>query len=226
MRCYESMSETTKTRYWTLDGAADNGTVGEAITKTTAPDRTQTTAVLLTHDASNLRHRVAALRSDVARTHQQTYENEWDVETQMRAKQSPVALLEELSSEGFAWNDVARLLGVSVPAVKKWRNGERLTGSNRSKLARLVAAFDLLRIHFLVEDIASWMETPLREDVPVTPIDLWIAGPPKLFFDYGSRHATVDQTLDSYDPEWRERFRSAFETFRDADGNLGLRMTD
>jgi len=211
---------------WVVPSEKDTGTIGQSLPETTVPVQTRTAAVLLTEDAGALRHRLNELGSTVARTHQKTYEHEWGVLTQARAAQSPVKLLEELSDEGIAWRDVARLLGVSVPAVKKWRSGEGLTGSNRARLSRLVAAFDMLTSHLWVEDIGSWIETPLRDDVPVTPLDLWMSGPPKLFFDYGTRHATVDQTLDAHNPGWREQYQSDFETFRDVDGNLGLRMTE
>jgi hypothetical protein len=211
---------------WLLDEASDYGTVGGTVSPRTIPASTQTTAILLTDEISTLRHRVTALGGDVAKNHRKSYELEWDIQTQLRQAQSPQKLLEELSDEGFAWRDVARMLDVSVPAVKKWRSGERLSGTNRARLSRLVGALDFLKIHYLVDDLGSWMETPLREDVPVTPIDLWISGPPKLFFEYGTRHATVEQTLDGYDADWRERYSSEFEVFRDADGTLGLRMSD
>ena len=67
---------------------------------------------------------------------------------------------------------------------------------------------------------------PLAEAAPITPIDIWAAGMQLLFFDYATRHATVNETLTMYDPEWRERFRTNVESFRDSDGILGLRMTN
>ena len=47
-----------------------------------------------------------------------------------------------------------------------------------------------------------------------------------LFFDYATRHAKAEETLYKFDPEWRERFRTNVKSFRDADGVLGLRMTN
>ena len=170
-----------------------------------------------------VRRQVNTLVGDVTDTHRMTFDHEWSVLSQQRGAQAPAALLDELGALGFAWRDVARLLGVSVPAIKKWRSGESLAGSNRGKLSRLVAACDLLTDHYHVEDIASWFEMPLRDDVPVTPIDLWITGSPQLFFEYGTRHATAGSTLDALDPEWRDRYRTDVETFRDADGRLSLR---
>lgn len=204
----------------------EQGTAADSIARTVTPDATRMVAVLLTEDADQLRHRVHSLNTDVGETHQKIYESEWSFLTQQRGAQSPVNVLNELGDLGFAWRDIARMVGVTVPAVQKWRRGERITGPNRLRVASLMAACDFLGAHYYIndEDLASWFEMPLTEAAPITPIDIWASGMHRVFFDYATRHATVDETLAKFDPEWRERFRTDIESFRDSDGDLGLRM--
>jgi len=158
--------------------------------------------------------------------HRRVYQHEWSVLTQQRQAQNPLDLLNEIADEGFAWRDIARLVGVSVPAVQKWRKGDRLSGENRHKLASLLAAHDFIASHYYVDDIASWFEMRIIDAAPVTPIDLWTTGQQLLFFEYVTRHLTPEETMNKFDPEWRERYGNDFETFRDNDGILGLRMLD
>lgn len=206
-----------------LDIAEESGT-GDVTAPAIAPDRTRTAAALLTENVGALRRRVANLSGDIRETHQRTYEHEWQVLTQQRGVQSPLQLLEELADLGFAWRDIARLVGVSVPAVQKWRKGERASGDNRLGLAKLVAACDFIASHFYVEDPASWFEMPIVDGAPITPIDLWSEGRHELLFEYLTRHLTPSGTLDRFDPEWREHLRTDFASFLDEDGHLGLRM--
>jgi hypothetical protein len=149
---------------------------------------------------------------------------EWTVSIAHYGRSSARDLLQELADLGFAWRDVARLVGVSVPAVQKWRRGDGITGVNRLEVASLVAAFDLVAEHYGVQKVASWFEVPLLVGVPVTPIVLWAGGRPDLVFDYASGHTPdPEQILTSWDPQWRERYRSGFEVFRADDGQLSIR---
>lgn len=211
---------------WLRELEDDFGTAGTSVARALIPAPTRTAAALLTEDANDLRHRVKTLSVDAGDAHRRTYQHEWSVLTQQRQAQNPVQLLNELAEEGFAWRDVARLVGVSVPAVQKWRKGDRLSGDNRYKLSSLLAARDFIANHYYADDIASWFEMRIIDGASVTPIDLWTAGQPLLFFEYVTRHLTPEETMNNFDPEWRQHYRSDFETFRDSDGNLGLRMQD
>jgi hypothetical protein len=140
-------------------------------------------------------------------------------------------LLEVLADFGFAWRDIARMIGVSVPAIQKWRRGEGLTGENARKLASLISGCEIIQqFNPLITDIALWFEAPIVDEAPVTPIDLWAASNQQLVFE----HARVDlesrvdphTTMDSFDPNWRETYRSEFETFRAGDGELSIRMRE
>ncbi len=73
-----------------------------------------------------------------------------------------------LAHLGLRGADIAQWLACSVPAVQKWRRGEKASGDSRSNLASLLAACDLITEHYLVSEIASWFEMPLVRGIPVT----------------------------------------------------------
>ena len=102
--------------------------------------------------------------------------------------------------------------------------GEKASGDSRQKLASLLAACDLIKQHYMVEEIASWFEMPLVRGAPVTPIDLYSADRADLVFDFASGQEDPEALLTVFDPEWRERYRSNFEVFTGADGNRSVRL--
>ena len=59
------------------------------------------------------------------------------------------SMLTELADLGFAWRDIARMVGVSVPAVQKWRKGEKASGDSRIRVASLLAAYNLITEPFV-----------------------------------------------------------------------------
>lgn len=136
-------------------------------------------------------------------------------------------LLVELGDAGLAWRDVARLVGVSVPAVQKWRRGEGITGANRLKLARIVALLTYLSDN-MIDEPASWLEIPVRPGVAVSKMDLLIAGRYDLVLElasdeYSSVETTID-VLDEFDPDWRTtRVDEQFEVYIASDGTPAIR---
>lgn len=166
------------------------------------------------------------MHRDLDDLHQRSHEVEWRTLAADRARSSTTALLDELAAMGFAWRDVASLIGVSVPAVQKWRRGEGATGENRARLASLLAACDLISAHYLVEDLATWFEVPLVVGVPVTPLDLYAAERVDLVFEHAIGNVDPERLLGVFAPDWREHYRSEFEVFRAADGALSLRPRD
>lgn len=136
-------------------------------------------------------------------------------------------LLAELGDAGLAWRDVARLAGVSVPAVQKWRRGEGITGANRLKLAGIVALLSYLRDN-MIDEPASWLEIPVRPGVAVSAMDLLIAGRYDLALElasdeYASLETTTD-VLDEFDPDWRTtRVDEHFEVYIASDGIPAIR---
>jgi transcriptional regulator with XRE-family HTH domain len=149
---------------------------------------------------------------------------EWRTVAADRGKACVASMLAELADLGFAWRDIARLVGVSVPAVQKWRKGEKASGDSRSRLASLLAACDVITSHYMVDEIASWFEMPLSSSAPVTPITLYAANRADLVFEFASGHVDPEMLLSAFEPDWRERYRSDFEVFEAGDGNRSIRM--
>jgi hypothetical protein len=66
------------------------------------------------------------------------------------------------------------MVGVSVPAIQKWRKAGGASGPNVKKLADLLAACRLIIDQYdKMNAIASWFEVPLDPGAPITPIDLF-----------------------------------------------------
>ena len=124
---------------------------------------------------------------------------------------------------GFAWRQVAQMLGVSIPALRRWRTGERPTGENRRLISQLLAFVQILRDDHLVFEPASWMEVPLIRDAPVTPIDLYVSGALRVIHDLAAEKIGPEAALDAVDPKWRERYRTEWEVANGEDGSPVIR---
>lgn len=203
------------------------GTAGTEINP--PPPLTETRTVVttvLTEDIGYIRKRARNLHEETDELHQQSHYAEWNARTNQRGRTTTREMLDELAGLGFAWRDLAKLVGVSVPAIQKWRRGEGTTGENRQKVASLLAACDLVSEHYGIKEIASWFEMPMQLGVPVTPIDLWASGRSDLVFDFASGHSESEQIFTAWDPQWRDRYRSDFEVFRAGDRNLSIRQKE
>jgi transcriptional regulator with XRE-family HTH domain len=195
------------------------------------PSRTPTIDELV-QESGFLRSRTRILGDDVEETSRRIGEVQhraFGAQLNMRARdvaKRPAAdLLDQLASQGFAWRDIARLVGVSVPAVRRWRRGESPTGGHLLSISRLVALIDTLRADHLVSDVAAWLEMPLTPDAPLTGIDLAAAGRHADVLELAAEQVSPEGVLDQWQPGWRERYRSNIEVFEAADRELGLRYT-
>jgi transcriptional regulator with XRE-family HTH domain len=177
----------------------------------------------LTDEAGHLRNVNAVLASDLSDVHHRAFRVQLETHTAKIAKRAPIELLGEINELGFGWRDIARMVGVSVPALRRWRQGESPTGEHRRRIAELGAFVRILGEDHLVADVASWMEMPITRDAPLTGIDLYTQGQLLTIFDLASEHITPDQALDTADPGWRERYQSDFEVFRAGDGQPAIR---
>lgn len=204
----------------------DIGTAGTDIVPPPSIPETETVATLVTKTLGYRRREARVWHEDADERHQQSHFDEWVLRTGRRGRSGPTEMLEELAELGFAWRDVARMVGVSVQAIQKWRRGAGISGENRHGVASLLAACDLVAEHYGIQGVASWFEMPLLPGVPVTPIDLWEAHRPDLVFDYASGHTDPEQILTTWNLEWRDRYRSDFEVFRAGDGRLSIRPKD
>ncbi len=143
----------------------------------------------------------------------------------IKAKLSVPSLLQELATErGMAWSDIARLVGVSVSAVRKWRSGGDAAPEKRWHLARLAAFLDLLS-ESAVEDPVGWMEMNLSlpEGYSVRPVDLYRDGHAIPLLEIAGMKRDPQAVMDQLDPTWRDTRRSDFELFTASDGQLALR---
>ena len=174
----------------------------------------------LVDGTKHLHHLVDARHSD-------ELDAELRVGASERAKQPLEALLSELSDLGFSWRDIARVAGISVPALRKWRLGGAATGENRYKVALLLSLCETTRSRYHIADVAGWLETPLHPNAPVTGLDIVAEGRFDLVLrlarDQGSDPEAV---LDEFELDWRERYATPVEAFTGPDGMPGLRLTD
>jgi len=202
------------------------------------PTPTQTSAVTTTDKVRQrsewsgvIRTLATAVSEAAADMHQGDYMVEHRVRTSELAGAGGQVLLNELADLGFAWRDIAKTIGVSVPAIQKWRRGDGLTGENARKLASLVAGCEIIqKFNPVITDVAMWFEVPIVDEAPLTPIDLWATGNQQLVFEHGrvdvSSKVDPYDTMDSFDPKWRETYRSDFETFQAGDGGLSIRLRE
>jgi hypothetical protein len=197
------------------------------------PERTKTVEELLSpiERSSTLVNRSWILRNDSLDLHQEIVDNhadiiarDLDVQAHARAADGIGALLGQLADAGLAWVDIAALAVVSVPAVRKWRQGGSASGEKLFEVARAVVLLEWLHTEQSIADVASWLEIPLDPAAPIARIDLLKAGRRDLVI----RSLVGDETnptelLDEFDADWRTRFESDFEVFTAADGQRSIR---
>jgi len=150
---------------------------------------------------------------------------EWDLDerTTAKARHNALILLDELATErGFSWSDVARLCGVSVSAVRKWRAGETPSPERRRDLARLAAFVDLLEEIGPVADPATWILMRLVDSHTATAADLYLDGRSNDLLEHAQGHLGVNDLLDRWNANWREDTRSAWQIVVASDGERSI----
>jgi hypothetical protein len=145
--------------------------------------------------------------------------------TGKKKMESLASRLKELGDIGFAWTDLARMFSVSLPALRKWRQGESASPPNDLRVAEVSAICEMLSETPTISDVASWLEMPLAPECPVTGIDLLAAGRNDLLLRY-ARDGDGDSVLDEFDPGWRDRSYSAVEVVTGPDGLPALVARD
>jgi hypothetical protein len=177
----------------------------------------------LAEQAGHVRNRMSLVNEDAADLQHGAFRVQLDIRTAHLVKDDPAELLDQLSELGLAWRDIARMVNVSVPALRRWRAGERPTGENRRSIARLLAFAQILHDDHVVFEPASWMEVPIASGAPTTAIDLYAAGHLDVVYDLAAEHLTPEAALDTADPEWREKYRSDWEVSTAEDGQPYIR---
>ena len=175
---------------------------------------------LLVDDSLDLHRSAEQLHSDALDKHLRSLANE-------RAREELATLLEELSDLGFSWRDIARTSRVSVPALRKWRQGAPATGENRKRVATMAAFCNIAREEYLVHEVASWLETPIHPDAPIIPMDMIANDRWDLVLRLAGTHGQDPElVLDEFEPDWRERYESSVEVFAGPDGLPGVRLVE
>jgi len=181
------------------------------------------TMASITRQFGTLRDETSTLDADVVGHHRTAQRLSLEVRARDWARRDVPRLLRELSSQrGLGWSDIARLVGVSVQALRKWRSGQAATGEHRLAVARLAAFLDLLD-HELISDPAGWLEMPLVPGYSPRHLDLYRAGRFDLLFELAGLRIAPEQALDEFEPDWRARFRLEHEVFEAGDGHLSIR---
>jgi DNA-binding transcriptional regulator YiaG len=153
-----------------------------------------------------LRDNLHHFAEDARGLHREELTRELDGRAMDLAQQGATALLEQISvSWGLSWTSVARMIGVSDTAVRKWRRGESVTSENLRQLARLVAFLRLIKEQNWVSDVAAWLDMRIAEASTLTPVDLY----PEhvdLLFELATRRITAHDALERFDPAWRDHY--------------------
>jgi len=138
-----------------------------------------------------------------------------------------VALLNELTAGyGLGWSDIARLVGVSVPAVRKWRHGGDITAPRLQGVARLAAFLNILEEED-VRDPAAWLNLPLDdldEEITtdlVTKKAIYSSGGIIDLLAFAKRHISHDELLSRASILERSESRRT-RVIRAPDGNLSI----
>ena len=91
---------------------------------------------------------------------------------EQRVQDGLAALVEELGDLGFSWRDVARIAGVSLPALHRWRQGVSTSGGNVKRAAMLVVLCETARGDRGIDDVVGRLEAPIGPAAPLTGMDL------------------------------------------------------
>lgn len=207
----------------TMSGGQPTGSSAGGVSDYAQPASSQTRSMSLRADY--LRTEVDILGGEMQELHGVVRENDLADRTVDKSKRSVENLLEELAGErGMGWSDIAEVVGVSISAVRKWRNGGLASPESRLKIARFAALLDVLEEKGVIEDPAAWMEMEFTLDPGnfIRPLDLYLEGHVTQLIELAEQRQTTAQVLDQVRPNWRQN-RSDFEIYLDADGERAIR---
>lgn len=125
---------------------------------------------------------------------------------------------------GFTWVDVARMIGVNVPTIRKWRMVGGITPEHHAKLSCLAAFARLLQQQGVAA--AVWLSAPMLPGYWVAPKHLYTAERAAALIDVACHSQDPAQFLDSVDPNWRTTFDAhGYDVVRFNDGTYGVAAT-
>lgn len=139
---------------------------------------------------------------------------------------APVDLLDALADELlFPWSLLARVVGVSPTAVRKWRRGDTVSPGHHHRLAEFLAFCRTLQHRDpRIDDVPRWLEMPVDARSDVSRLDLFLAGTRTGLLDLASARRTGEHLLDVEAEGWRERAAttSRFDVLVHEDGTTSL----
>jgi hypothetical protein len=169
----------------------------------TSEERTRiSNAERVERDAGSRRREMHHETRGISEWHEQTLISLLRHKTDSSARLQLVELLSTLTAGyGLGWSDIARLVGVSVPAVRKWRYGGDISPVRRQNLARIVAFLDILYAEG-ISDPAAWLNMPIVDPVNenlterfTTKKEIYEAGGIVQLLAYAKHHISHDDLL-------------------------------
>lgn len=159
----------------------------------------------------------------LARDHHQFYQDAFTAEVQAVTRMAPAEILDELATGfGLAWVDLARMVSVSVPAIRKWRQAGGVSPEKMSALARVLAFLRVLRDRLGVADPVTWLGVPLVDGYTVTVRHLFAPTNVVHLLDFAAGNIASATLLDAVQPGWRERFPTSDKVVMFDDGMLAV----
>lgn len=150
--------------------------------------------------------------------HRKTFSNNISARAAEISKQPIRETLQELSGTwGMAWADIARMVGVSVPALRKWRTSGGASGENLRRVAGLLAFIQVLN-GVGVREPAAWISIPLVDGYTVAPRHLYESGTASTLVDIASSSISPAAAIDELLPSWRIEYSTNFEVVTADDG--------
>ena len=177
----------------------------------------------LSDQAGKLRDASGMLKLDVEILHLETLSMMLDEGIEQRVREDVRILLSELTEvRGLGWSEIARLVGVSVPAIRKWRTGGDISAPKRHALAKLCAFLDLIEMR-KIADPAVWLGTPLsiELDQSLTKAVLYAEGNALHLLAYADDHMSLLHLLSASGYEMPEQQRRV-EMTRNYDGSVSI----
>lgn len=125
-----------------------------------------------------------------------------DVAADHLAGRPVVEILDELHDHfALQWVSIARLTGVSVTALNKWRNNGPVSAVRKTQLRQLLAF--TRRVATVRPDVAGWFESAPVSGVPISRGDLYAAGGARELLHDAFQPTAGEELLDAVVPLWR-----------------------
>ncbi len=193
-----------------------SGTASDRIQKPD-PETDETRHSQLLLETGELRDRSRVLNDDVRSLDRRARREMLNDQANALTANGLTDLLHQMRSYGFAWQDIASVVEVSVPALRKWRRGSSASPENLQALARAVAACEMIRpLLSPTQGVAPWFQLPLAPH-HLTRLDLYADDRVDELFDLAAGHMAATQVLDEVRPAWRDEL-DGFEVMTASDG--------